>query len=62
MSKSIPLDELPSNLKKQLGIKSKNPNKEEIDRYAYKIIGLLADCSSRTVRTQALKKACKLHK
>jgi len=48
---------------KKAGIISKgsNPNREEIDRLAYKIIGLLADASSKTVRTQALKKACSLH-
>lgn len=61
----INLDDLSPETIKKLGLtkkRTKSPNKDEIDKFAYKIIGLLSECSSRTVRTQALKKAMKLHK
>lgn len=63
MPGKINLNQLDNETKKKLGLiqKGKNPDRDEIDRFAYKIIGLLSECSNRTIRTQSLKKALKLH-
>jgi len=63
MAGKIALKDLDDITKKRLGLikKGVNPDRDEIDRLAYKIIGLLADASSKTIRTQALKKAMDLH-
>jgi hypothetical protein len=48
---------------KKLGLikRGTNADREEIDRIAYRIVGLLAEASKKSVRTSALKKALKLH-
>ena len=41
---------------------SRKKNLDEVDRFAYKIVGVLAECSSNDIRKRAVKKALSLLK